>query len=148
MELPGGDDHPHGRAGLGRIRLQQVPDYSADSVHPFLKANLAPGVTAKTDGWAGYSRAPRVNRDPHVVGSMAAHLVLPWTHRIFADLKRWALGVYHRPRRRHVQSCLDEFVFRFNRRRTRHAASRSLLGIAACHPPLGCKILIAPLVRA
>jgi hypothetical protein len=25
---------------------------------------------------------------------------------------------------------LDEFVFRFNRRRTRHAAFRSLLGIA------------------
>src|SRR5689334_21467879 len=31
-----------GGAGLSRIRLQQMSDYSADSLHPFLKANLAP----------------------------------------------------------------------------------------------------------
>ena len=53
-----------GGAGPGRIRLQQVSDYSADSLHPFLKANLAPGATAKTDGWAGYSGAPGVTHDP------------------------------------------------------------------------------------
>ena len=67
---------------------------------------------------------------------MAAHVVLPWVHRIFANLKVWALGVYHGLRRSHLQSYLDEFVFRFNRRRTRHAAFRSLLGIAAGHAPL------------
>ena len=36
-------------------------------------------------------------------------------HRIFANLKVWALGVYHGLRRSHLQSYLDEFVFRFNR---------------------------------
>ena len=36
------------------------------------------------------------------------------------------------------------FVFRFNRRRTRHAAFRSLLGIAAGHPPLSYNMLISP----
>ena len=50
-------------------------------------------------------------------------------HRLFANLKRWALGVYHGLRRKHLQSYLDEFVFRFNRRNTRHAAFRSLLRI-------------------
>jgi hypothetical protein len=65
---------------------------------------------------------------------MAAHIVLPWVHRI-SNLKVWALGLYHGLRRKHLQSYLDEFVFRFNRRRTRHAAFRSLLGIAAGHPP-------------
>jgi transposase-like protein len=29
----------------------------------------------------------------------------------------WALGVYHGLRRKHLQTYLDEFVFRFNRRR-------------------------------
>jgi hypothetical protein len=42
------------------------------------------------------------------------------------------------------QSYLDEFVFRFNRRRTRHAAFRSLLGIAVGHPPLSYNMLISP----
>jgi transposase-like protein len=137
-----------GNGGPGRIRLQQVSDYSAKSLHPFLKANLAPGATAKTDGWAGYSGAPGVTHDPHVVGRMAAHVVLPWTHRVFANLKRWALGVYHGLRRKHFQTYLDEFVFRFNRRRARHAAFRSLLGIAAAHPPLSYKMLILPEAKA
>ena len=137
-----------GGAGPGRIRLQQVSDYSADSLHPFLKANLAPGAIAKTDGWAGYSGAPGVTHDPHVVGRMAAHVVLPWTHRVFANLKRWALGVYHGLRRKRLQTYLDEFVFRFNRRRARHAAFRSLLGIAAAHSPLSYKMLIRPEAKA
>jgi hypothetical protein len=46
--------------------------------------------------------------------------------------------------RRITGSYLDEFVFRFNRRRTRHAAFRSLLGIAAGHAPFPYKMLISP----
>jgi hypothetical protein len=134
--------------GPGRIRLAEVPDYSAHSLHPFIAQNLAPGATAKTDGWSAYPGAPEVNHDPHVVGKMAAHVVLPWTHRVFSNLKVWALGVYHGLRRRHLQSYLDEFVFRFNRRRTRHAAFRSLLGIAAGHGPLTYKMLISPEAKA
>ena len=37
--------------------------------------------------------------------------------------------MYHGLRRKHLQSYLDEFAFRFNRRRIRHAAFRSLLSI-------------------
>jgi hypothetical protein len=132
-----------------RRRLAQLPDYSAASLHAFLKTNLAPGAAAKTDdGWSGYPGAPGVNHDPHVVGNMAAHIVLPWAHRIFSNLKVWALGVYHGLRRKHLPSYLDEFVFRFNRRRTRHAAFRSLLGIATAHAPLSYKMLILPEAKA
>src|SRR6266581_2826068 len=79
---------------------------------------------------------------------IAGPSVLPWVHRIFSNLKVWALGVYHGLRRRHLQSYLDEFVFRFNRRRTRHAAFRSLLGIAAAHQPLSYKMLTSPEAKA
>ena len=41
------------------------------------------------------SRRRRATHDPHVVGNMAAHIVLPWVHRTFSNLKVWALGVYH-----------------------------------------------------
>ena len=133
-----------GGAGPGRIRLAEIPSYSAASLHGFLAAHLAAGATAKTDGLPSYAGAPGLQHDPHVIGRMAAHIVLPWVHRVFSNLKVWALGVYHGLRRRHFQSYLDEFVFRFNRRRTRHAAFRSLLGIAASHPPLSYKMLISP----
>ena len=137
-----------GGAGPGRIRLKEIPDFSAATLHRFLAEEVASGATAKTDGLPSYAGAPGVRHDPHIIGKMAAHIVLPWVHRVFSNLKVWALGVYHGLRRKHVQSYLDEFVFRFNRRRTRHAAFRSLLGIAAGHPPLTYKILISPEAKA
>jgi predicted RNA-binding Zn-ribbon protein involved in translation (DUF1610 family) len=137
-----------GGFGPGRLRLKEIPDYSAARLHAFLATDLAPGATAKTDGLASYVGAPSVRHDPHVVGKMAAHIVLPWVHRAFSNLKVWALGVYHGLRRKHVQSYLDEFVFRFNRRRTRHAAFRSLLGIAAGHAPFSYNMLISPEAKA
>jgi hypothetical protein len=48
-----------GGAGPGRIRLKQIPDYSAASLHAFLAAHLAPGATAKTDG---FPSPPTLNR--------------------------------------------------------------------------------------
>lgn len=130
--------------GPGRIRLIAINDYSAKTLHAVIQNNIATGATVKTDGWAAYPRAPGVNHEPHVIGPMAAHIVLPWTHRVFSNLKTWALGVYHGLRRRHLQSYLDEFVFPFNRRRTRHAAFRSLLGIGVKISPVTYNMLIAP----
>ena len=128
----------------GRIRLATIEDFSAASLHGFVAANLAQRATIKTDGWAAYPGAPNVAHDPHVVGNMAAHIVLPWIHRVFSNLKTWALGVYHGLRRKHLQSYLDEFVFRFNRRRIRHAAFRSLLSIGLVTEPITYKMLIRP----
>jgi hypothetical protein len=130
--------------GPGRVRLATIADFSARSLHAFVEANVAPGATARTDGWSGYRGSPGVTHDPHVIGPMAAHIVLPWTHRVFANLKAWALGVYHGLRQPHLQSYLDEFTFRFNRRRTRHAAFRSLLGIAVARMPTTYNMLIKP----
>jgi len=133
--------------GPGRIRLAAIKDFSAGSLHPFIQANIKTGATAKTDGWTAYPGAPGVAHEPHVIGKMAAHIVLPWVHRVFSNLKTWALGVYHGLRRPHVQAYLDEFVFRFNRRRTRQAAFRTLIGIAVTITPATYKMLIAPEAR-
>ena len=128
----------------GRVRLAPIADFSAASLHTFINANIAAGAVAKTDGWSAYPGAPGLTHHPHVVGPMAAHIVLPWTHRVFANLKRWALGVYHGLRRKHLQSYLDEFVFRFNRRNTRHAAFRSLLRIGVTIKHITYNMLISP----
>ena len=101
---------------VGRIRLAKISDFSAKSLHRFVEDNIAPGTTIKTDGWSAYPGAPGVDHDPHIIGKMAAHIVLPWVHRVFSNVKTWALGVYHGLRKKHLQSYLDEFVFRFNRR--------------------------------
>lgn len=130
--------------GPGRVRLAEIADFSTASLHGFVAASVAPGATIKTDGWNAYAGAPGVVHDPHVVGRMAAHVVLPWTHRVFSNLKTSALGVYHGLRKPHLQSYLDKFAFRFNRRHSRHAAFRSLLEIGLAAKPFTYKMLILP----
>jgi transposase-like protein len=128
----------------GRLRLGMIEDASSASLHPFIQANVAAGSTLKTDGWSAYPGVPGFKHEPHVVGKMAAHIVLPWIHRVFSNLKTWALGVYHGLRRKHLKSYLDEFVFRFNRRRTPHAAFRTLLGIGITIKPVTYNMLTSP----
>ena len=98
----------------GRLRLAVIADNSAKSIEAFVRANVKLGATLITDGHAAYpGLSGDYRHDPRVVGKMAASIVLPWSHRAFSLLKRWALGTYHGLRRKHVDAYLDEFVFRY-----------------------------------
>lgn len=45
---------------------------------------------------------------------------MPRVHRVFALMKRWLLGTHQGAiQPRHLQDYLDEFAFRFNRRKSR-----------------------------
>ena len=128
----------------GRLRLAEISSYGAADLGHFVETAADPDAIAKTDGWSGYAAVPADRHNVHVVGKTAAHLVLPWIHQVFSNLKGWARGVYHGLRRKHLQAYLDEFVFRFNRRKTRHAAFRSLFRLASNAEPLTYSMLIEP----
>lgn len=121
----------------GRVRLQAIPGNAAQHIHAFIRANIKPGTTLLSDGHRSYLGLPGYRHDPRTVGKMAGHVALLWIHRVFALLKRWGLGTYHGLRRKHIDSYLNEFVFRYNRRFYRHVALETMLGIASHHQPIG-----------
>ena len=129
--------------GPGRTRMAVIEDYSAVALGAFVAAVIAAGSTVVSDGWSGYARLKDVKHDPRVVGDAPAHAVLPWIHRVFANAKRWALGVYHGLREKHLQAYLDEVVFRFNRRRNPAAAFERLLGLSLTLQPATYQMLIS-----
>src|SRR3974377_1085523 len=127
----------------GRLRLAVIADNSAASLEAFMRANVKPGATLITDGHASYpGLAGDYRHDPRVVGVMAANIVLPWSHRAVALMKRRALGTYHGLRRKHVDTYLDEFVFRYNRRFYRHVSFETMLGLAANHAPASYRDIV------
>ena len=121
----------------GRVRLAVIPDNTAASIHAFVRANVTPGSTLITDGHRSYLGLTGYTHDPRVLTNIAGHIPLPWIHRVFSLLKRWALGTYHGLRRKHVDRYLNEFVFRFNRRFYRHISFETILGIASRRGPIG-----------
>jgi len=62
--------------------------------------------------------------------------VLPKAHRAISNLKAWMHGTHRGVSDQHLQSYLDEFVFRHNRRGTPMAAFQTLLGLSAQHEPI------------
>lgn len=134
-----------GRAS-GRVRLRVVSDSSAHSLCGFVKSNVEPGTIVITDGWQGYAplsglgyrHRPKTQGRPE-----RAVVILPRIHQVFGNLKTWLRGTHHGVDPKHLQAYLDEFVFRFNRRRTPMAAFQSLLGLTGAHGPTTRKMLYA-----
>jgi transposase-like protein len=113
-----------------RIRLQGIEDYTRETLHGFINHSVARGARVITDGLAAYKDLPNHDHRPIVVGKMAAHIPLQWVHRVFSNLKRWFTGTLHGVRKPHLQRYLDEFAFRWNRRRHTATAFDTLIGLA------------------
>lgn len=110
--------------GFGRTRMRQVPDASGASLVPFVCDAVAPGSVVLTDGWGGYNPLPKHGyvRKATVLSASGdpAHVSMPGVHRVASLLKRWILGTHQGSvDPEHLQSYLEEFTFRFNRRTSR-----------------------------
>jgi transposase-like protein len=110
--------------GIGRIRMRAVPDASADSLIPFVEEAVERGSVIRTDAWLGYDPLDRKGYTHEIIflkGSQKSPSeLLPRVHHVVSLLKRWLMGTHHGAvRHEHLDYYLDEFTFRFNRRRSR-----------------------------
>lgn len=128
------DKHGDRREKAGRLRLAITQRADASSIRRFLTAHVQPGSEICTDGWKGYSKTALADyrHEVNPPGTHALHI-----HRTFGNLKTWLNGTHHGVAPKYLQNYLDEFVFRFNRRKTPMAAFQTLLGLAAHKVPLG-----------
>ena len=129
--------------GFGRVRMRHVPDASGANLVPFVCDAVAPGSSVRTDGWGGYNDLPKYGytRQKTVLSSSddPAHVSMPGVHRVASLLKRWILGTHQGSiTLDHLQSYLEEFTFRFNRRtsRSRGLVFRRLLEQAVVTAPV------------
>ena len=132
--------------GFGRYRMAVLADGSAASLHPFVIAHVEPGATVITDAWQGYSGIGELGYVHHRRSQRAARArgedpgeLLPGVHRVASLAKRWLLGTHQGAAdQAHLDSYLNEFVFRFNRRnsRSRGLVFYRVLELAVGHVPL------------
>jgi len=139
--------------GIGRCRMAILADGSAASLHPFVTGHVTPGATVITDAWMGYHGLARLGYVHQRRSQRAARArgddpgeLLPAVHRVASLAKRWLLGTHQGSvDQTHLQSYLDEFVFRFNRRRShsRGLVFYRVLELAVGHDPVRYRELVA-----
>ena len=132
--------------GFGRCRMRPLADGSAESLHPFVTDFVEPGATVITDGWQGYRGLDKLGYVHDRRSQRAARArgedpdkLLPGVHRVASLAKRWLLGTHQGSvDDAHLASYLNEFVFRFNRRRSRSRGMvfYRVLELAVIHDPV------------
>jgi len=105
--------------------MARIPDGKGETLTDFVLDHVDRATEVRTDAYHGYNGVGR-HRFSHVVVNVKgsgdpAHVAMPHVHRVASLLKRWLLGT-HQGAVTHDQLdyYLDEFAFRFNRRRSRH----------------------------
>jgi transposase-like protein len=110
--------------GIGRIRMRVIQHPSAAGLHPFVENCVEPGSTVHTDGWQGYAGLNKKGYDHEVTPvrkrPKTSSALLPRVHLVASLLKRWLAGTHQGGvSHQHLPYYLDEFTFRFNRRKSK-----------------------------
>jgi len=136
--------------GSGRVRMTVIDDACAPTLTGFVRDNVAIGSTVHTDAWRGYRGLNKLGYDHQPRSQRAARAhgedideILPRVHRVISNLKSWLQGTHRGVSGEHLQVYLDEYTFRFNRRRTPMAAFQTLLGLQSQQQPTTYRSIIA-----
>ena len=127
-----------GYPGFAKVRI--LDSFTQFDVNDAVAGMIRTGATVLTDGlssWgglpeAGYRHKPTPNKDlPEGVEPF------PYVHTFISNLKAWIAGTFHGLPDLYLQDYLNEFCFRFNRRRIEHRLFERLLHAVGCSLQLG-----------
>jgi transposase-like protein len=106
-----------GEAGKPQyVKMQVVTDLKGKTIAKFAKCSIANGSTVQTDAYHSY-RKPLSEKYQHEYQVFDADTdMLKWLHIIVSNAKAFVSGTFHGLGQKHLQSYLDEYCYRFNRR--------------------------------
>ena len=94
-------------------RMQVVEDVTGGTLQQVVDETVTPGSKIECDGYRSYRNLTGITLDAKTYEPGDLH----WLHKAISNLKAFLLGTYH-GRCTQLQAYLDEFCFRFNRRKT------------------------------
>ena len=106
-----------------RTRMRVVQDFCTETILEFVRDTIEPVSVIRTDGLNSYLALPSAgyvhDRVVQRTAKESACELLPGVHRVASLLKRWLLGTHQGAvSPQHLEYYLDEFTFRFNRRKS------------------------------
>ena len=114
------EDPLSGKKGrhCGFFKLKVLGDVTRESVEGFVKKSIDPKSVLFTDKNPAYVNLEKMVENHIKVKSSyeSANGDLNWVHTAISNLKRNLLGIYHMVSEKHLQSYLNEFAYKLNRR--------------------------------
>jgi len=124
----------------GRVIAKALPDVTGASILPMIRDHVVPGSVIYTDEYNVYDGIQTMltpdgkpaNYRHHTIKHSDGVYVRGDVHTnsvegLWSLIKRGIGGVYHSVSRKHLQSYLDEYCFRYNRRHEGNQQFRAIL---------------------
>ena len=99
------------------IKMKVINSLKMDEVTPVVEKMLDDGTKIISDASTSYNGLSKnYTLESKVIPKKEVNVVLPWVHKAISNAKRLFLDVHHRIDDDFLQSYLNEFCFKFNRR--------------------------------
>lgn len=121
----------------GHVAMEAVAQVTHETVRAFAKRHFNPAQSVRSDALASLSSLGETQHHAaRVTPAGKAGEWLPWVHIAIGNLKTFLLGTYHGVSGKYLQEYLNEFCYRFNRRRVLHELPLRLLNACVEHVPI------------
>lgn len=117
------------------LHMTLIDDLKRETLTAFAQKHLETNTSIHADGFKSYAQLADFVCEQENFHPEAEHLM--WLHRAISNLKAFLAGTYH-GRCTALQAYLDEFCFRFNRRKFKHELFPRLVRAAATSCGLLC----------
>lgn len=109
--------HSNSRS-VNHIKMIVIEDLLADTITPIVKENISSSSTIDSDNSTSYVDLKDIVEEhrPKVIPKKEIGKALPWVHIAISNAKRLLLNTYHDIKPEYLQSYLNEFCYKFNRR--------------------------------
>ncbi len=102
---------------VGFLKMKVINSLKKDTVTKAVENMVEPGSKIVSDASTSYTGLhENYSLDSKVIPKNEINVILPWVHTAISNAKRLFLDVHHRIDDDFLQSYLNEFCFKFNRR--------------------------------
>lgn len=103
---------------VGHIKMVVIPNLKASTIDVEVVDNIKKESSLITDASSSYVHFKNLVNEhtSQVIEPKEVGKVLPWVHIVISNAKRLLLDIYHDVKTEFLQSYLNEFCYKFNRR--------------------------------
>lgn len=103
-----------GKNTLGNAYAQVIEDYSEKELLPFFIEKIEPTAKIKTDKWTSYQPISKLYDIKQIKSEGGVNF--KELNTLTMLIKGWLRGIHHHVSKEYMQTYLDEFFFKFNRK--------------------------------
>lgn len=111
---------------INLMKLQVIDNLKSNTIDEYVKTHISGGASIVSDGFKSYNNLINLgyNHKVEISGEDDKYLTL---HTLISNVKSFVMGMYHGLDTDEFQICLNEFCYRFNRRKCHSSLFERLL---------------------